>query len=338
MTSAIATYFSSILGVHSRTVERAYLACFIGCLFVTVALFDTYNTERPYTRESAEKVVPDPLDLSQRSGCAILLQAGYAKAVSEFTESDPGAADKHSADIALKDLEHPDFDCLGYQDETSPVWKEVDLRALCKAIFAAEKYNRSPFQRGLKQFVASIILKLTGKLPEYSFGLAQLRPSTARTLLQEELGGKNLSEKDLFEILTNDCLCVHLAAKHIEALSRRFASQNAKGDLIAKVAMAYNGSKEGSIQGLRYVDAVTGAYDLLKHTELSESTEMSEPSKSTQTEIKRVCVRFLLDLLAGMLLLSSYKESKTQQELWVEPKLKFLFSIENRDQNRMFVK
>jgi outer membrane protein OmpA-like peptidoglycan-associated protein len=107
------------------------------------------------------------------------------------------------------------------------------------------------------------LLLVQGKLAEFSLGLAQIRPATARHLLQRELGDFALSDRDLLALLMNDCHNIRLATKYIEALYHQFASAPSVDEIIAQVARSYSGAVTPSIQGLRYVDAVTGAYHLL---------------------------------------------------------------------------
>jgi hypothetical protein len=139
----------------------------------------------------------------------------------------------------------------------------IDGEALTIAILAAEKYNRSAFERRLKTSLASLVLGARGKLPEFSLGLAQIRPTTARHVLEEEFGRFPLSDRDLLMLLVNTCQNTHIASRYVEALIRQFASAGSIGDVIARVAGTYSGGATPTIGGLGYLDAVTGAYNLL---------------------------------------------------------------------------
>lgn len=278
-------------GQLSRTTAKEF-AVFgvIGVLLIVVALFE------PYSHKTSVGGIQGPQALPERLGYAILLRAGYAevklidsrdeRAQIPIAISDVGPDERIS--LKLIHTWEPELDCLNeFPSLGVPDVGQIDVRSLTMAIVAAEKYNRPPLQRRLEAWFAALWLPFRGTLSEFSLGLAQLRPATARRLLQEELGQFELSDRDLLALLMNDCHNIRLAAKYIEALCHQFASADSIDELIARVARTYSGAVTPTIQGLRYVDAVTGAYHLLQQ----DSTEESPEDTSNQEKVA-ACVPF----------------------------------------------
>ena len=262
-----------------------------GVLFAAAVLFEPYNTERPYTFEKSEKVQRDHLSLSERLGYAILLRAGYATAslVPDFPtegEETEEEKDRPTQDMHLEltfQEGHPDLKCLDESPDLElPGKGKLYLRELTVAILAAEKYNRSALQRTLEDGLARASLRLRDRLPDFSYGLGQIRPETARRLLKAELGDFQLPDRDLREILVDPCYNVRLTAQYVDSLVRRFAAAPTIDEILSKVALEYSGSVTPTINGLRYVDAVSGAYHLLTWKtrmmeEMEAEGEISEP-------------------------------------------------------------
>lgn len=261
----------------SRTTAKEFvLFGVLLVLWVVLALFEPYNTEHPSYGQAPERVTRDHLTLQQRLGYATLLRAGYGTAkLKTRNPSDPKPIQENYLEFEKEN--HPDLECLEFPTFNTPGGLKIDIRHLAIAIIAAEKYNRSPSQRSLKASFAERSLQFQGKLPEYSFGLAQIRPVTARRFLQQELGPKyELSDRDLLTLLMNDCQNVRLAGKYVEELCHQFASSISVDELIKQVALTYNGAVTPSIHGLRYVDAVIGAYYLLQRPDFESHIKSAE--------------------------------------------------------------
>ena len=297
-------------GHLSRTTAKEFaLFAVLGVLFVVVALFEPYSTERPYSHEASERVVRDHLSLSERLGYAILLRAGYAKVeLVDLADKSISISDqKPEQEVSFKliQIAHPELQCLDeFPPFVLPGVGQIDIRHLTIAIVAAEKYNRPPFQRQLEAWLAERLLPYQEQLSEFSFGLAQIRPAIARRLLQEELGQFELSDRDLLALLVNNCHNIRLAVQHVEALCHKFASANSIDEIIAQVALTYSGSVTATIHGLRYVDAVTGAYHLLGPQDTGETPE-SEPNPEKVT----ACVPFGIGSVAAALDIVSLRDT-----------------------------
>ena len=87
---------------------------------------------------------------------------------------------------------------------------------LAAAVVAVEATYRTAPQRWLELRVAQLGLALFGRLPDFSLGLAQLRPSTVRALPKGSRGEPNEEERRddvaMLAALSNDCRALRLAA------------------------------------------------------------------------------------------------------------------------------
>ena len=227
--------------------------------FAAVALFEPYGTEQPRYYERGRKVTRDHLTLPERLGYATLLRAGYGTARLD------SAAEGRDPELSLdQNEEHPDFKCVsGLEAISLPGGERLDVKRLALAVTAAERYNRDAFQRRVEGALARAALAAGRPLPDYSYGLGQLRASTARRLIGAELRGYDLSDRDLLGILTNDCQNLRLTGEYVQELVDANVRAGGVDAVIDRVAAAYNGSTLETVHGLRYQDAVRGAYHLL---------------------------------------------------------------------------
>lgn len=153
----------------------------LAVLFVATALFEPYNTEKPYSHEIPGQVTRDHLNLRERLGYAILLRAGYMKVTLKSSEQEDSEEAKPVIGDAYLDPvfkeEQPDLECLAETLTVRlPDGDRLNIRNLSVAILAAEKYNRSSSQRKLEDWLAALSLQFWGKLPDYSLGIGQVRP------------------------------------------------------------------------------------------------------------------------------------------------------------------
>ena len=274
-----------------RTTRELGAFALLAIGFIAIAFVDPYQTARAGVDEPVDRVQRDRLTLRERLGYAVLLRAGYVTASyptplptvpapARDSEGDTrshaqGAAELPDPDRIVVELQsHSDWKCLGWLPQSRAAdGAAVETRNLAAAIVATEKYNRAPITRHFEAGLARIRLALDRRLPDYSLGAAQLRPSRARPLLVEELGGSPLSDEELLEVLRNDCQNVRLAGRYIADLVHRYQGLSTADDVVARTALAYSGGAITSVQGLRYVDAVAGAYALLNEVSYTEDDE-----------------------------------------------------------------
>ncbi|HYR10283.1 MAG TPA: hypothetical protein VEQ60_21085 [Longimicrobium sp.] len=194
--------------------------------------------------------------------------------------------------LHLLPIRHADLRCVGggTVEVTAAYQPPIRTEALTTALIAAEKYNRSSFQRRVEGWLARSTLRLRGRLPEYSYGLSQLRPSVARALLAPELGGDPLPDHELLALLTNTCHSARLAELYVDALAQRFAGSGTTEKVLERIIRAYNGASSETVHGMRYVDAVRGAYQLLT----KEADEDPDQKDYQPTDQGIACLRFPL--------------------------------------------
>ena len=233
-------------------------------MFLGAALLDPYRTEQPRSDEEESAVPRDHLSLPQRLGYATLLNAGYADVV--FREFAPRDSQHRTGEgmLELTPRPHEDLACLRDLPEArTRAGVAVSLRNLATSIAAAERYNRGDLERGAELAVAGLGLRWRGRVPSLSLGVAQIRPELARTILAKQLEGAALPEQDLLTMLRDPCQNVRLAAFHLADLVARDSTATDEQEAVVDVALDFNGAASETGHGLRYADAVAGAYGLL---------------------------------------------------------------------------
>jgi hypothetical protein len=276
----------------------------IGALFIATGLFDPYSTERPYTGENPDDVPPGHLTLEERLGYAILQRAGYGetKLVGPGAESDSSETTTGEVTVGFAETSHADLACLG----DIPAKKAADggivsVRNLAVAVLAAERYNRSGLTSWAESRYADVVSRVSGRIPDVSLGVAQIRPATARRALYRELGQFELPDRDLLQLLLNDCQNARLAGAYLGGLVDSIAPTLDADETVERAAMAYNGAVTGkSPHAVTYVQAVKGAYGILQRS--SESGENADPetgAPASPPAVERLCASFSVGAGAG---------------------------------------
>jgi hypothetical protein len=135
------------------------------------------------------------------------------------------------------------------------------------AILAVENYGRPPFQRWVKAVAAHASLAVLGKLPNFSLGIGQLKPSTARLVLGEVGSGslvRSPSESELLRDILNPCQNIGLVVRYLAILrgaheGTEFDRQTAEG-----IIRAYNGQRFPTWDGWLYQQVVWKIYETLQ--------------------------------------------------------------------------
>lgn len=315
------------LGLPSRVVRFAArqlvrwtprelpILALIGSLFFAAALFDPYSTERPYSGEPSDRVPPGHLTLQGRLGYAILLRAGYGdvELAGPGVDVDSAAGKTGEVQATFHERAHSDLHCLGRPSSILATdHKKVSVRYLAMAMLAAEKYNRSSFTVWAEGQFARLALQIRGRLPDFSLGVAQVRSSTARAVLRDELGAFEMPDRDVLELLLNDCQNVRLAAKYVQSLARGFADSSDAERTVLRTVMAYNGSVTPTVQGLLYADAVRGAYDLLRGNGEEDFGQSVGGEAAPPT--RRLCVTFSIGSDSGDNGIKDQKETSEEAD------------------------
>jgi hypothetical protein len=159
-----------------------------------------------------------------------------------------GLAPIHKA--AAVALYHAGMLRLSGDDPPSLLRAESDLctqSSIENAILAAEIYARPAWRRNLEISVATAVRSVTGRYPDWSYGIGQIRFSTARGAIQKiraasafVLGLRSDFAPDddmLFALLSEPC-------SNAQMLSAVIAANARAGDSAADVARTYRGGRE----------------------------------------------------------------------------------------------
>jgi len=220
-------------------------------------------------------VVPGRLTLAQRLGYAILMNSGFG-ALQPLSEADRDALRAQALlpwPIKISD-NLPLASCIP-DDQVKVGGEDVSIQLLTLSIIAAEMYNRDGFIRNIKFSFSHIYKNLFGVIPDFSYGIAQVKLSTAKKVLSETFDGK-LDDDDVLVLLRGDCDNASLAARFIADQVNQQASAGNSDDVIRKVAAIYQGANEYSEGTRLYVESVVGAYNLLHPPEETTSEESAD--------------------------------------------------------------
>ncbi|WP_141704050.1 hypothetical protein, partial [Methylobrevis pamukkalensis] len=149
-------------------------------LLVSYSLMPTFSTEQLYSGQIAETTILTRTSVEERLGFAVLHASGVANwAVGTDADADEGPYEIISGSILSECQENPTD-----TDFTTP-FGDVSINALTVAILAAERYNRPALMRQAEDRMADLSLAVTGRMPDYSVGIGQIRLSTAARVLKE---------------------------------------------------------------------------------------------------------------------------------------------------------
>jgi len=112
-----------------------------------------------------------------------------------------------------------------------------DVAPYAVAVVAAEMFNRNLVHRQFERIYSKIVQFITGRVPDLSYGTAQIRPSRVRRLLQERpeetravLGNENPSDREIVERLWDECASLSLAALILNSEVRRAPAVQCDGE------------------------------------------------------------------------------------------------------------
>ncbi|KQW44926.1 MULTISPECIES: hypothetical protein [unclassified Roseateles] len=207
-----------------------------------------------------------------RVAANVLLRSGY---LSSFAiETDPSTGLRAFTAVPDPNIEGCAF-AGGGERETQ------QLARLAMAVVAVEKFNRSWPQRRMEWWLAKTALALSGRIPDLSFGPAQIRPSTiagmaaqAKALPAVHAYGQ-LPPAKLLGQLMDECAALGMAANLL------MQWREEKGNLSAAI-QAYGGQRRETYAVVDYVPvvfAIAGLFvDQRPPLEESTDTELGESS------------------------------------------------------------
>lgn len=147
---------------------------------------------------------------------------------------------------------------------------DPDLSFLGIAVVAAEKFNRSQLHRFLEWHLAEVVWSATGRLPDLSLGIAQVRPSTVRRYAGASPVLRSLvpesDDASLRVLLANECRSIGLATAVLQVMaaelqqSKRCSYEQACLEL---AVLRYGGHRHRSQAVVDYLGLVTTMNRLL---------------------------------------------------------------------------
>jgi hypothetical protein len=134
------------------------------------------------------------------------------------------------------------------------------------AILAVENYGRPSFRRWEKAVIARSSVALFGKLPNFSLGVGQVKPSTARLVLGATGNGdraKIYSDLALLRLLLNPCENIGIVVRYLTILKGEQRSSEFNRTVADQILRVYNGQLYPSFDGWLYRGVVWKIYETL---------------------------------------------------------------------------
>lgn len=134
------------------------------------------------------------------------------------------------------------------------------------AILAVENYGRPSFQRWEKAVIAQGSLTLLGKLPDFSLGVGQVKPSTARLVLKSSASGNEhqvVPDSALLKMLLDPCENIGIVVRYLTILDGRTGPNEFTRLTADRILSVYNGQSYPSFDGWLYRNVVWRVYETL---------------------------------------------------------------------------
>lgn len=148
--------------------------------------------------------------------------------------------------------------------------EESDLWSLAVAVVSAEKFNRSGLHRSLEWHLADAMLIATGRLPDLSLGVAQIRPSTVRRYAPTSPALRALAPKtddvSLRDLLSDECRSLGSSFALLQAMAtelRHSKTCSYDSDCQELAVLRYGGRRHRSEAVVDYLGLVKYMKDLL---------------------------------------------------------------------------
>lgn len=245
-----------------RTASELKWFALLGTLFALILLVPAFNSELLAIGERPDTPLPGRLTLSERLGYATLLNSGLAELQPLTDEDRQNLRTQAQRPWPVQISSHsPIPNCLS--DEAVKIGdQELSLRRLSISILAAEMYNRDKLIRRVKEVLGKFYENLFAAVPDFSYGVGQIKISTAKEILLQSVGAQ-ISDDDIVSLLKSDCDNVAISGAYIKQLLNNRNLDDDQDGVIEKVAASYQGAAYGAEGSRLYLMAVLGAYHLL---------------------------------------------------------------------------
>jgi hypothetical protein len=145
------------------------------------------------------------------------------------------------------------------------------------AVALTERYNRPALRQRVEILLAQIKLLFYGHLPDYSLGVAQIRPSTAHMMLhRRHLVGKlsKMSSSDILRLLADRCNNLIIADEYIQFLARGTSTKSFNRVSAEEILEKYNGQNDPvNWQNKLYRKVVWRIYEILQRQRNAQDIE-----------------------------------------------------------------
>jgi hypothetical protein len=191
----------------------------------------------------------------QRVAANILIRSGYLAQFSVSTATQTGLPDMRGL------LNGAISGCAWVGDVDGISGEDVARDAI--GVVAVEKFNRSGAQRRLEWWASKLLLTLTGRLPDFSIGPAQIRPSVVRRVAASRGVPESLkelavaSDAQLLDHLMDECRAVGTAA----ALLQHWRATLHSGEAAIRT---YGGQRRETQAVIDYVPVVQSISALIR--------------------------------------------------------------------------
>jgi hypothetical protein len=151
---------------------------------------------------------------------------------------------------------------LNVDHKNCPFWRSENSllpKAFTLSVVAVENYVRPPLRRWVEEIVARTNFHLLGRIPDFSFGIGQVRLSTAKLLVQQGTAKKTLvtyDDKELLELILNPCENISLVNEYLSLLIKKSGFNHFDREAAFVILGQYNGQQESDQHNQIYQEVV----------------------------------------------------------------------------------
>jgi len=169
-----------------------------------------------------------------------------------------------------------------YRNYLASIQNQTSIpRSLILSILVVENYGRPPLRRWVEKIIAQSKLLLTGKIPNFSLGIGQITPKTARMVLDSTENNTIMKEdREIFKVLLEPRENIKILVEYLNHLIREQRIKELNKTTINSIIRIFNGQNSSSFENEFYLQVVWHIYYRIKN--IQESTfEYDTPQITT---------------------------------------------------------
>jgi hypothetical protein len=142
-------------------------------------------------------------------------------------------------------------------------------KAFILSVIAVENYARPPFRRWLEEVVARANLQFLGEVPDYSFGVGQIKLSTARLVIQQGTTTKTVvvnNNRELLKLVLDPCENMRLASEYLNMLMKKSGFSHFTKKSAFAILRQYNGQQDLDQKNQIYQEVVWEVFLLYENS------------------------------------------------------------------------